>query len=277
MAPPRDSLNLEKVDTVRSLIRDFRPEVIVNAAAYTAVDQAESDEKLAMAINARAPAVMAAEALRLDCLLVHYSTDYVFDGTKTGAYLETDPPRPLSVYGRSKLAGEQAVIAAGGMHLVLRTSWVYGTRGKNFLLTMLRLARERGEVQVVDDQFGAPTWCRWLAEATGQILAQLSHQGQLDTARARSLSGLYHLSAGERTSWCGFAREIFALAGVPCTVKAITTEEYPMPARRPSNSLLDNRKISRCFGIQLPEWKRGLVLCLEDLISKRVPIPPQVA
>lgn len=246
-------LDLADRSRVVAVIRDIKPNIIVNAAAYTAVDQAESDTAMAMAINATAPGILAEEAKLFGALLVHYSTDYVFDGCKDGAYTEDDAPNPLNVYGRSKLAGEQAILAGGCRHLILRTSWVYGNRGRNFLRTMLRLAEERDELRIVDDQFGAPTWCRMIAEATA-----------LAIARSTPPEGLFHLASRGETSWFGFAKEIFALAGTcrqprlsPCT-----TADYPLPARRPANSRLDSGHLAREAGLELPDWAGALALCM---------------
>jgi dTDP-4-dehydrorhamnose reductase len=264
------ALNLADPDAIRAIVRELRPQLIVNAAAYTAVDQAEDDVDLAMAINAVAPGVLAEEAKRCGAALVHYSTDYVFDGSKTGAYQEEDLPNPLSAYGRSKLAGEQAIQQVGVAHLILRTSWVYGARGKNFLRTILRLARERPELNVVDDQIGTPNWSRLLAEATALALAtQLRGVGKkwdAELERLRDVSGLYHLSAGGATSWCGFARGILGIAESSCRVNGITTAEYPLRAPRPMNSRLITEKFSRTFGLDLPAWDEALKLCMADVL-----------
>jgi dTDP-4-dehydrorhamnose reductase len=242
----RATLDLADPDAIRRVVRDARPEVVVNAAAYTAVDQAESEPELAMQVNGAAPGVLAEEAMRSGSLLVHYSTDYVFDGEKAGAYVETDQPNPVSVYGRSKLAGERAIAASGCRHLILRTCWVYGPRGRNFLLTILKAARERPELKVVDDQFGAPTSSGAIAEATK--LAIGAGRGQ----------GIYHLSAAGRTSWHGFALAIVEGAHLKTPVRPIPSSEYPVPARRPRNSLLDNSKLKKDLGIALPDWHDGL-------------------
>lgn len=264
------SLNLADPDAIRTLVRELRPQLIVNAAAYTAVDQAEDAVDLAMAINAVAPGVLAEEAKRCGAALVHYSTEYVFDGGKAGAYEESDAPNPLSVYGRSKLAGEQAVQQVDAAHLIFRTSWVYGARGKNFLLTILRLARERPELKIVDDQVGAPNWSRLLAEATAQALAtQLRGTGEewdAELERLRAVSGLYHLSTGGSASWCGFARRILELAESSCRVQGITTAEYPLRATRPMNSRLITDKFARTFGLHLPDWDEALRLCMDDVL-----------
>ena len=272
IACDRRELNLGSSDTIRAKIRDIRPDVIVNAGAYTAVDKAESEPEQAMAVNGVAPGVLAEEAKRIGAMMVHYSTDYVFDGTKTEPYMESDAPNPVSVYGSSKLAGEKAVEAVGGAYLIFRTSWVYGSRGKNFLLTILRLAREREELRVVDDQIGAPTWCRTIAEATAQVIAKLSPGGRIDAARAVSLRGTYNLTAGGSMSWCGFARTIVEATrarrgGAAPKVTPITTAEYPLPARRPANSTLSSEKFQHTFGLACPHWDRALDLCLGDFAA----------
>jgi len=230
------------------------------------VDKAEESEaELAQSVNAAAPGVLAEEAKTLGAWMVHYSTDYIFDGTKLGAYLETDAPLPLSVYGESKLAGEVAVRAAGGKHLILRTGWVYGNRRHNFMLTMLRLARERKELRVVDDQVGAPTWCRSLAEITSQILAQLHTPGIKEAAS--EVTGTYHLTSSGSVSWYGFAAEILHQSGVqplPDLV-AIPSHEYPVPAKRPKNSILSNAKPNRTFGLDAGDWRDNLRLCMQEI------------
>jgi dTDP-4-dehydrorhamnose reductase len=249
----RTRLDLADPDQIISAVRSVRPDVLVNAAAYTAVDRAESEPDTAHAINAFAPGLLSEEAKKLGALLVHYSTDYVFDGTKRGAYSEKDAPNPLNIYGRTKWAGERAVQAAGGRHLILRTSWVYAPRGKNFLLTILRLAKERKELRVVDDQIGAPTTSAMIAEATARILT------------CADPHGLYHLSASGRTSWHGFAEAILRGAGFGIPVMPIPTSQYPTPARRPANSLLDNTVLERHFEIRVPVWEEGLATSLRVL------------
>jgi dTDP-4-dehydrorhamnose reductase len=197
--------------------------------------------------------------------MVHYSTDYVFDGTKNEPYVEDDETAPINVYGRTKLAGERGVAGANPAHLILRTSWVYGPRGRNFLLTVLRLARERKELKVVNDQYGAPTPARLIAEATACIVARLSRHAHLDAERLEDIGGLYHLTSAGRATWYDFAQEILRGSQAAPKVMPITAAEYPSPARRPRNSVLDNGKLRQAFGIQLPEWKTGLKLCLEEL------------
>jgi dTDP-4-dehydrorhamnose reductase len=258
VAVDRARMDLSDLDQVRDVVRAVRPGLIVNPAAYTAVDKAESEPALAHRINAEAPAVMAAEARLLGAAMVHYSTDYVFDGTKQGAYTELDATGPISVYGHSKLAGEQAIQAAGIPHLILRTSWVYGMRGKNFLLTMLRLAGEREEVRVVADQHGAPTWSRTIADTTAVLLAQARAGGP---AWWDAHGGLYHLSAEGQTSWHGFTEAIVAQAGLTCRILPITTAQYPTPACRPANSVMSSEKLMRNL-CMLPDWQQALRLCL---------------
>lgn len=263
VALDRSQLDLAQPDALRARVRELAPQAIVNAAAYTAVDRAESESELARAINAVAPGVLAEEALRLGAVLVHYSTDYVFDGTKPSPYVEDDPARPLSVYGRTKLEGERAIGASGCRHLTLRTSWVFGARGHNFLLTMLRLARERRALRIVSDQIGAPTWCRDIAAATARLL---------DGGHAApGADGLYHLTASGATSWFGFAQAIFAspemarLGIEPPALEAIPTSAYPTAARRPANSRLDCARLAHRTGIRMPAWEAGLAGALAEL------------
>ncbi len=255
-------LDLANADAIRQALRHAAPDLIVNAAAYTAVDRAEEEPALAQAVNGDAPGILAEEAQRLHAALVHYSTDYVFDGSKGAPYEEIDATNPRSVYGATKLAGEKAISAVDCAHLILRTSWVYGARGKNFLLTMQRLAREREELRVVDDQHGAPTWSRMLAEATASIVSQCLHQGTV-ADRLRDKGGLYHLSAAGQTTWFGFASAIVAQGEKLPRMTPITTADYPLPAARPAYSVLANDKIARHFGIRLPDWQHSLGQCLE--------------
>ena len=264
----RATLDLEDGAALAAAVRDARPEVIVNAAAYTAVDQAESDEARARAVNAVAPAILAEEARRCGALLVHFSTDYVFDGAKRGPYVEDDPPAPLNAYGRTKLEGERAIAASGCAHVVLRTSWVYGPRGRNFLLTMMRLGAAREELRIVDDQHGAPTSSLQLARATRELLAP---RGVLDAAsieRLRAHPGIYHASAAGRTSWYGFAQAIFEAApGLQRRPRLvpIPTSEYPTPAKRPANSVLSSERLARAFGVRIGDWREGLAQVLSAL------------
>ncbi len=256
VAVDRQGLDISSADAIRALIREVKPQLIVNPAAYTAVDKAEGEPELAQAVNGVAPGIMAEEAKRLGALLVHYSTDYVFDGNQATPYVEDDAPNPRNVYGRTKLAGEEAVRTVGGAHLILRTSWVYGARGRNFLLTILRLAQERPELKIVADQFGAPTWSRFIAETTLQILSQR-------LGSWNELGGTYHAVASGKTSWHGFASAILQGAGLTTPLLPITTAEYPLPAARPQNSVLSNEKLHRDFGAVMPDWRTGLACCLD--------------
>lgn len=270
IAIDRKVVDLAKPDTIVAAVREMKPDIIVNAAAYTAVDKAESEPDLAMAINGIAPGIMAEEARRLNALLIHYSTDYVFDGAKNGAYTEQDVPNPQSIYGKTKLAGEQAVQAVNGSYIILRTSWVYGGRGKNFLRTILRLAQERDELRIVDDQLGAPTWSRMIAEATAQILSQVFSPLIHDPSRLTELSGVYHLTSAGQTSWFGFASAIVEHAihqgeGFSPRMLPIPTTEYPLPAARPQNSVISNDKLQNAFGLSLPDWQAALGLCLDEM------------
>jgi dTDP-4-dehydrorhamnose reductase len=261
VALDRAQLDLSNLDVVREVIRAIRPNLIVNAAAYTAVDLAETDEALAYRINAEAPGVMAEEAQRLGAGLIHYSTDYVYDGSKSGAWLEADATGPLSSYGRSKLAGEQAIAAVGLPYIILRTSWVYGLYGKNFLLTMLRLSQSRPELSIVNDQIGAPTWSVTIAEATASIIKKFP-----DLVAAQHLSGIYHLCARGQTSWFGFAEKIFAhsLIQQKPRLHPITTADYPTPAARPKNSVMNTNKFEQNFAA-LPTWETALGNCLQRI------------
>ncbi|REG61248.1 dTDP-4-dehydrorhamnose reductase [Paraburkholderia sp. BL6669N2] len=262
VALDRDRLDLGDLKQVRRVVREVKPGLIVNPAAHTAVDKAETDVEAALRLNAEAPGVLAEEAKRLGAALVHYSTDYVFDGTKSGAYVETDAVNPQNVYGKSKLAGEQAIAASGCAHLIFRTSWVYGTRGKNFLLTMLRLGADRDELSVVADQFGAPTWANTIAALSANVLAQAPVVREGDWWQRHS--GIYHLTASGVTSWHGFAEAIFEfsdLAKKPL-VKPIQASAYPTPAARPGNSRMSNEKLADTFGVRAPDWREALGLSM---------------
>ncbi|HDR9057603.1 TPA: dTDP-4-dehydrorhamnose reductase [Burkholderia vietnamiensis] len=264
VALDRNALDLADPDQIRRVVRDVGPSVIVNAAAYTAVDRAENDEAAARSVNSEAPGILAEEARRAGALLVHYSTDYVFDGHGDQPFREDDATGPLNVYGRTKLAGEQAIAAVDGDYFVFRTSWVYGTTGSNFLRTMLRLGRERDELSVVADQIGAPTWSGTIAVLTGHILARYCGD-QSDTRDWwREHAGVYHLTNGGETSWHGFAKAIFARAGVDVAVHSITSEQYPVPAARPRNSRLSGDKLFRVFGLRAPQWEESLARCLRE-------------
>ncbi|QKE65443.1 dTDP-4-dehydrorhamnose reductase [Aquipseudomonas campi] len=255
----QEQLNLADSEAIRHQVRALRPDLIINAAAHTAVDQAESEPELAFAINAQAPGVLAEEAAALDVPLIHYSTDYVFDGSKHGPYREDDATGPLGVYGCSKLAGEEAIRQVGGQHLILRTSWVYSLHGKNFLLTMQRLLQEREEMRVVADQIGAPTWAGSIARATGELI-QHWQNGQAGPW------GTYHLSGLGETSWFGFASAIgeqLRLQGKPCArLQPIPSSAYPTPAQRPLNSRLDCSRLQQEWRIRLPDWHDALLECL---------------
>jgi dTDP-4-dehydrorhamnose reductase len=274
VAVDRGEMDLARLDQVRRVIRAVKPDLIVNPAAYTAVDQAESETALAMRVNAEAPAVMAEEARTLGAAMIHYSTGYVFDGRKDAPYVESDAPCPLNAYGASKLAGERAIQAAGIQHLILRTNWVYSTRGtNNFLMTMLRLAGERDELRVVGDQFGAPTWCRTVADTTAQLLLRLHRQGAARAfagAQGEDLSGIYHLTAQGATSWHGFAEAIVRHARLahPPVVTAIATADYPLRTPRPVNSVLSCARL-QALGMILPEWQDALDRCLHDPTAGR--------
>lgn len=260
----RQELDLSNPGRIRDLVREIKPDIIVNAAAYTSVDKAEEEPELAMAINGIAPGVIAEEAKRINAAVVHYSTDYVFDGTKSTPYTEEDEPNPVNIYGKTKLEGERVIQAAGIPHLILRTGWVYAMRGNNFLLTILRLAREREELNIVDDQIGSPTWSRMLAEATAQILAQLC--SSLTPNHLMNMSGIYHLSAGGQTSWYSFARAILEYTAYfdakALQLNPIPTGKYPTPAGRPNYSVLNNDKIKGSFSLSLPCWHKQLKFSL---------------
>jgi dTDP-4-dehydrorhamnose reductase len=275
-----DSVDLTDTKAVSETVRDFAPDVVVNAAAYTAVDKAEGEREIAHAINVGAPGQIAKECAASGALMVHYSTDYVYDGSKQEPHVETDATSPLSAYGETKLAGDQAIMACGCAHIILRTTWVYDIRGKNFLRTILRLAKEKEELRIVGDQFGAPTWSRMLAETTAIVVAKSAERKK--TAGAWP-SGLFHLTAGGRTSWAGFAQAILeeyeALASPNDTgeyggllktrrVVEIGTHEYPTPARRPVNSVLSNAAIRGEFGIVMPNWRAQLRLALQDAVRR---------
>jgi dTDP-4-dehydrorhamnose reductase len=254
-------IDFSKPDTIRDAVRAAQPTVIVNAAAYTAVDKAEATPEPAWAINATGPGIIAEEARRLGALMIHYSTDYVYDGSKQSPWVETDAPNPLNVYGKSKLAGDEAIAAAGGDHIILRTSWVYGARGGNFLLTMLRLAKERPELRIVDDQTGSPTTSECIAQATAQILAQVTAPGRGLDGRG----GVYHLTSSGQTTWFGFAKEFLSKQLVCPALTPIPSSSYPVPAKRPVNSVLSCQRLAETFGVHMPAWELSLDLVLETL------------
>ena len=254
----RADLDLQQPAQIRARVLEVRPQLIINAAAYTAVDRAESEPHIAHAINATAPAVLAAVASQCDALLVHYSTDYVFDGNKTTPYLEEDAAHPLNVYGHTKLEGERAIQSSGCRHLIFRTSWVYSATGHNFLRTILRLAKTQSRLRIVADQQGAPTAAPMIARLTLQAIKAV----QADTQRA----GLYHLSAAGQTTWHGFAQAIVQAAGVDVPVDAITTLDYPTPARRPVYSLLDHQRLRTQLGLSPTSWQVGLDEVMATLV-----------
>ncbi len=269
----RATMDLADPDAIRRTVRELQPQVIVNAAGYTAVDRAESDVRTVQRVNAAAPGVLAEEAKRIGALLIHYSSVYVFDGAKGGAYDERDATNPINEYGRSKLAGERAITAVGGDFLVLRASWVYDLRGRNFLLTMLALAAERHVLHVVDDQMGSPTWAYAIADATADILR--------DLGRARDASGIYNLASQGSVSRFAFTERALALANDLQTGSArprldrIKTADFPLPAPRPLNSVLDSRKLQSTFGLRLSTWEqqlRGCLAALADTFSRTTPI-----
>ena len=253
VALDRLALDLGRTDAVAGVVRSIAPDLIVNAAAYTAVDRAENEPRTCFAVNAESVALLAQEAARSGALLIHYSTDYVFDGAKRLPYIESDPTGPINTYGRSKLTGEQEIARSGCRYLILRSSWVYAMRGRNFVLTMLRLARERSPLRVVNDQVGAPTWARDIAAGT---LAALD--------RPKPIEGLYHVAAGGSTSWFQFAIRLFQLAGLDAPVAPIPSAEYPTDARRPAYSVLDSARFEHATGFRIPPWDERLAACLTD-------------
>ncbi|WP_105012163.1 dTDP-4-dehydrorhamnose reductase [Salinibacter sp. 10B] len=253
-APGREQTDLTDPSSLRAAVREIEPDVIVNAAAYTAVDQAEQEVESARVLNAEAPRVLSEAAAKVGAWLVHYSTDYVFDGTHTAPYEETDAPNPINVYGRTKRAGEEAIQDVGGRHLILRTSWVYSDRRSNFLRTMLRLADENDTLTVVDDQTGTPTWAGWIAEATATMLRHVQAR-----EAPREASGLYHLAASGQTSWYGFARAIFSTFGCDdVTVEPVSSDEYPTAAARPKYTVLDSGRARETFDLTIPTWTEQL-------------------
>jgi dTDP-4-dehydrorhamnose reductase len=264
--PRRAEMDLSKPDSLRQAIRSLAPDVIVNAAGYTTVDKAESEPELALQVNGIAPGVIAEEAKRTGALLIHYSTDYVFDGRHEEPYVEDDATNPVNVYGRTKLHGERAIVAAGGAYLILRTSWIYSAQPPNFVLTMLRLAREKKELAVVDDQIGSPTWARALAEGTARLLDR--------TAALRALPGIYHFAAWGYTSRFQFARRLLELArerlpgyAASPVLRPITTAEFPLPAARPLNAATSKARLLQAFGVRIPDWESLLHAFLTDLAA----------
>lgn len=277
IAVTRAQLDLSDPQAIRQVLEQVKPSIVVNPAAYTAVDEAESEIDLAMAINAKAPGVLAEWTEANDALLIHYSTDYVFDGCKDGTYKEDDQPWPQSVYGNSKWLGEEAIRAATGHYLILRTSWVFGAHGSNFLKTMLCLAHERDRINVVADQIGAPTSAALIADVTAQIIARYRQPTE------KFEYGTYHLTAQGETSWHGYAQYVIRRAGAqryplrlcPEGILPIPTTEYPLPAPRPANSRLDCSKLIRAFGLPLPQWQDGVDLVVTQLYTARTPVQAQ--
>lgn len=275
----RPEVDLADADSLRAVVRRLRPDLLINGAAYTAVDQAESEPHLAMKINGEAPGVMAEEMNRLGGLIVHYSTDFVYEGAGTSPLVETSPTAPWNAYGVAKLAGDRAVAAAAGAYLIFRTSWVYSARGRNFLRTVLRLADSGRALRIVDDQTGAPTWSRDIAAATASIVAQLCPAGS-DGSRSLSPaagehSGIYHMSSAGSVTWCGFASAILEERqrlglnkGVAPQLVPISTLDYVTAARRPSNSRLSNEKLRATFAISLPHWRDSLTRVMEEIVER---------
>lgn len=268
----RTQLDLTNADAIRRAVDTFKPDLIINPAAYTAVDKAESEPELAYAINAEAPRVLAEAAAKIGAQLIHFSTDYVYSGYKATPYIESDETAPLSIYGKSKLAGEEAIRAVGLPHLIFRTSWVYGAYGNNFLKTVIRLAREREALRIVADQVGAPTSSSSIADALVQVLVKINADTQSE------IYGSYHLVNAGKTTWHGFATAIVeeylqmqqrkgwpVLKVTPAAIQAITTQEYPTPAVRPANSCLDCGKLARDFSVRLPEWRDALIAEMKEL------------
>lgn len=266
----RQEMDLSNSDSIVKVLREIKPDIIVNAAAYTAVDKAEEETTLATQVNEVAPAVMAEEAHRLGALLLHYSTDYIFDGQKIGSYIESDKPNPISCYGHSKLAGERAVQSSEADAVILRTSWVYAAREHNFLRTIFRLIQEREELRIVADQIGAPTWACLIADTTAHVI----RQSYIERMSGNFNSDLYHLTSSGETSWHGFAKSIAEIAKTILPdeelklryLEAISTDEYPAAAARPINSRLSTAKLSMHFSLNMPEWRDELELCMRDLI-----------
>lgn len=269
VAVDRQSCNMADATAIREVVQQVRPDVIVNAAAYTAVDKAESEKDDAQAINAAAPGVLGEEAAKIGALVVHYSTDYIFDGNKAGAYREDDTNNPQSAYGQSKLDGERALAKANPQHLILRTSWVYGAHGGNFAKTMLRLAADRDKLTVVADQFGAPTSAALLADLTAQLVGRYAREGS-----EQFPYGIYHAVNGGETNWCDYARFVVGAAiaagkplkTTPDNITPITTAQYPTPAKRPANSRLDTQKFRSTFGLRLPPWQESLQHVLQQIL-----------
>lgn len=280
----RSQMDLTNADQIRQVIAAVKPNLIINPAAYTAVDRAETESELAMQINGIAPGVLAEEAKKIGAALIHYSTDYVFDGSKRGAngdlipYTEDDLPNPINIYGKTKLAGEQAIIASGCKHLIFRTSWVYSSHGKNFLLTMLRLAKERTRLDIVADQYGAPTSAQWIAQVTAHFVKRAIAECGAETSTKTMelpLGGICNLVCGGYTTWCEFAQEIISqahkrglLVGAMPTIHPIPSAQYPAVAQRPINSTLSVQRLQAVLPITIPDWQSALLACLNDMNDK---------
>lgn len=260
-------LDISQPDCVAKKLREISPEIIVNAAAYTAVDKAEEEPELARAVNGIAPGVIAEEAAHYGAIFIHYSTDYVFDGLKEGPYHEKDSPHPLNVYGITKLEGEKNALASGGKCFILRTSWVYGARGNNFLRTIIRLAKEKDEIRVVSDQQGVPNWCGDIAKATSQMIQKMMSE------EGNSSSGIYHIASQGEASWFDFAKRIAEQRGFSTKITPTLTRNYPSRASRPSNSRLDSHKIRETFGIELPYWADSLTDVIKTVKLDEQSIP----
>jgi dTDP-4-dehydrorhamnose reductase len=264
-AMDRNDMDLSKPETLGPVIQDIRPDIIINAAAYTAVDKAESEPELAMTVNGIAPGVIAEEAKKIGAMVIHYSTDYIFDGKAKSPYKEEEATYPLSIYGKSKLAGEQAVTQVGIPHIIFRTSWIYSLRGSNFLITMQKLAQTRKQIKVVYDQTGAPTSARAIAEGTAHIL---EHGLKASATKSSTLfrPGVFHMSCGGETNWFGFAKAILKLSGLleGIDVIPISTSEFPTPATRPKYSLLSNKKLKQVFHHEMPHWQDALQECFSS-------------
>lgn len=257
----RQELDLTDQLALRSAIRAIKPDLVVNAAAYTAVDKAEVEHELAMSINGVAPGIIAEEIARIKAVLIHYSTDYIFDGTKKTPYTENDQPKPLNIYGKTKLAGEEAILQTGCSHIILRTSWVYSQRGRNFLKTIIRLASEKDELTIINDQYGSPTWSRIIAEATSQIIGS--------NCRFEDKKRLYHLSASGVTTWYGFAMAILnklkiAKKNIP-VIKPVSTKDFSSKTVRPLFTVLDNTSIKEQLGIKTPSWQQQLDMAMDEM------------
>ena len=277
IAPTRSDLDLSDAAAIRRFVKDVEPHWIINPAAYTAVDKSESEPELAYAINAGAPRALGDAAAEMGIPVIHFSTDYVFNGSGITPWSETDATGPLGVYGASKLAGEQGLAASGATYLVFRTSWIYGSRGKNFLLTILRLARQKEELRIVDDQHGAPTWSRDLARVIVTVMKRVSNQAaESDSSiqdAVRAVQGVYHAAGSGETTWFGFAQEFLRLAAAArrhakmARLAPIPTHEYPTPARRPANSRLNCSRLQQVFGVTMPKWQESVAAVVSEVLQ----------